>query len=210
MNGLSNLTGDGIDCLSKDFADIKVDDGSEVDTGLALPKVSKRTSPKGKRGKKGKDDHPLRPTFYMYDNMDNPVRAAGIIPYAMKNDKLHFLVINRNDRYEDFGGKTSQEDITLTHTILREAYEESNGIFTPPMIYDYIVNPCFIKKSKYVVYFVPISPKWMSRDFGDIEHHEQIIRKVEWVPYNKFLTNRHPRLFSKNFVDRVKNLSRSC
>lgn len=171
-------------------------------------KKRKRAKNAGRKLAKKAKEHSSRPTFYVDDDNQKPVRAAGVIPYSIIDGELKFLVISRKDNYEDFGGKTSEEDISIHQTILREAYEESNGLFSPPMIYDHLVNPCYIARCKYIVYFVPVSSSWKSSDFGDIEYHEKISRKVEWVPIKTFMSKRHPRLNSDNFVTRIRRLSK--
>ena len=40
------------------------------------------------------------------------------------------MIRKTNDKiYEDFGGKTDMEDMTILDTISREVFEESNKIF---------------------------------------------------------------------------------
>lgn len=66
-----------------------------------------------------------RPTF---DCKYGLIRAAGIIPYTLLNDNLYFLLQNKNEMYEDFGGKTENIDKSAIDTALRECSEESNKI----------------------------------------------------------------------------------
>ena len=206
------------DSIVENFSSLHISDSIPSSSDVRLIDVSTNSTPKKKKSKKRSSGNkspdsqkqsrwvPYRPTFYLDGDENKPIRAAGILPYAMFDGKPKFLVISRKDRYEDFGGKTAYEDLSIDQTILREAYEESNGLFTPSMIYPHLVNPCYIPKCKYLVYFIPISPAWDPKDFGNLEFCENVQRTVEWVPLSVFKHMRHPRLHSSPFPSRLFNL----
>ncbi len=127
-----------------------------------------------------------RPTFYYKNNKKNPIRAGGVLFYRFFPD-FEMLLINPNNkiRYEDFGGKTDEQDKNILETIAREVYEESNGIFSQKWTInelEYATN-IYIKQSKYLLYFVNITnlENVYKKDFGEKEFHENIKRTVEWV-----------------------------
>jgi hypothetical protein len=72
-----------------------------------------------------------RPTFYLhkYNNKyNNHIRASGILFYNKNTKKV--LMIKKDGKYEDFGGKTDIVDNHAFDTACRETEEESNGIFS--------------------------------------------------------------------------------
>ena len=97
------------------------------------------------------------PIFYYKNEIKYEIKAGGVIFYTFDRscNKLKFLLINNNDIYEDFGGKTDLNDKTIIDTISREVEEESNQIFSKKEIYEKIKNknPLYTKNSKYILYF---------------------------------------------------------
>lgn len=89
--------------------------------------------------------------------MTTVVRAAGIIPYTIKNGVTYFLMVKTNDKgFSDFGGKI--EDGELPHEIAaREAEEESNGIFQKTDVLKTIgTRYLYIPAAKYALFFYPL------------------------------------------------------
>ena len=151
-----------------------------------------------------------RPTFHAFNDKSNLIRAGGLIYYKFKNNKLQFLLIKCNNVYEDFGGKTDKVDESFEDTIAREAREESNGIFEEDEILMEICekNLAYYKKSKYIVSLLETKKEYDPTDFGDIEHHTNIKRTVEWVDYDDIITknNLHIRLKFDNFCKKIENI----
>ena len=131
-----------------------------------------------------------RPTFYFLNKV-NTIRAAGVMFFRYNNvaEQLEFLMIKCKDKYEDFGGKTSERDKTIYDTVIREAFEESNGVLSRDYVHDCIKNlqGVYTKKSKYLVFFSEFDLKCNLSDFGTEEFYANISRTVEWIPGHKLI-----------------------
>jgi len=158
------------------------------------------------------------PIFYYNDNKKYEIKAGGVMFYAYDyTDKiLKFLMINYNNKYEDFGGKTSIADKCIFDTISREVEEESNNIFTKDDIYNHIIKkkPIYTKNSKYIIYFHKLDNHHDFKPdmFGDKEIYEDIPRTVEWIAYDtlknaEFVKNKlNFRLKFKHFFKRIDKI----
>jgi|694.fasta_scaffold146404_3 hypothetical protein len=137
-----------------------------------------------------------RPTFYLDNNKEKPIRAGGVLIYKMNGDDLEVL-ISENEHsygivYEDLGGCTDNEDFNYIDTIVREAYEESNKLIKRKALRRQIENNIsylYSEKAKYVVYIVEATKKqekMVSADFGDKEEHDGFNRKIKWIKISEF------------------------
>ena len=143
----------------------------------------------------------------VYTEQNEPCKAAGALLYQKSGNQTFFLLINRNGRYEDFGGRVEVIDNTVIDTVAREVVEESNGV----------INNSFIRSllnkrgpvlhspiSQYFMYFrrVHESVIYKPEFFGDCEIHDNIVRTVEWVSKRELLSiwdvkgKIHPRIKS--------------
>ena len=128
--------------------------------------------------------------------------GAGVILY--NGSKILMQKANNKDYWEDFGGRTDEEDKDIIYSAFREAKEESNGVLT----HSYLKR--LIKKNKekcyplnqinsYFVYMIYVDreekAKLKSDIFGECEFHDSISRIVEWVDRSVKL---HPRINSIN------------
>jgi hypothetical protein len=150
---------------------------------------------------------PPKKIFYFENYNDMPVKAGGILPYKIMNGELYFLMINKNNIYEDFGGKIENSDETPEDMASREACEESNCLLDKEIIKRNIIESSFniyIKHAKYVLYIFQANryvEKLHSTQFGDAELHDNIKRTVEWISYEQFLTSKkHVRLCDNNIL----------
>ena len=143
-----------------------------------------------------KDD---RPTFYLNDDTDKPLRAGGVLFYRKNpdTDKYEIMLIHSRDKYEDFGGRTDKIDKTIIQTVAREVYEESNKIFKKKFIRSKLkkTEPIYIKYCKYALYFIELKYYYHPEIFGDREFHDNISRTIEWIPYDEFI--------EKDFYDKL-------
>ena len=150
----------------------------------------------------------FRPTFYY---QSRPVRAAGILLWTRKGNRIMRMFNKCHGRLEDLGGKTDRADKGPIDTAIREACEETNNhIFSPyhtqqecaSMLYDHIMDFVDIQynaKSKYLLYRVQVHPSILDmnmRRFGRTETTEWgvLAHHFQWrwsVPYTNQL---HPRL----------------
>ena len=126
----------------------------------------------------------VRPTFYLGGLKHNPIRAGGVIFYKYNESGYDCLLSYDGKTYSDFGGKTDTSDSCIEDTVSREVAEESNGVFEKDWTKDRLKqNPFYIKKGKYIVYFVELTSWYDPSLFGDIEVHAQIPRKIDWIPF---------------------------
>lgn len=137
-----------------------------------------------------KDD---RPTFFLDDDPDKPLRAGGVLFYRKNPDTNNYelMLIHSRGKYEDFGGCTDKKDKNIIGTVTREVYEESNKIFRKKFIRSKLKKsePLYIKYCKYALYFIELKYYYDPEIFGDREIHDNIRRTVEWISYDKFLEN---------------------
>lgn len=160
-----------------------------------------------------------RPTFYYKNNENNPIRAGGIIYYRIvDNNNIEFLMIKKNDRYEDFGGKTESFDDTYLETVAREANEESNGIIIQNEVYKHLDNidsinsfTAYSLTSKYILFICPAAQEYDPIKFDMMEYKYNLKRNVEWVNAEDFLQTKyssmlHRRLRFTEFFDIIRQL----
>jgi ADP-ribose pyrophosphatase YjhB (NUDIX family) len=131
-----------------------------------------------------------RPTFYLNDDQEKPLRAGGVMFYRFDMEEFDYklLLIYSRDKYEDFGGCTDAVDDNIKETVSREVEEESNKIFSQKYILDNIKDDksVYIKHCKYILYFMELEEKYDPEIFGNREIHDGFDRTVEWVPYDNF------------------------
>lgn len=160
-----------------------------------------------------------QPIFYYNNNKKYQIKAGGAIFYHIDDKKnLKFLMIKNKNKYEDFGGKTDMNDLSIEETVAREVEEESNKIFTKKEIIENIKNltPIYTQASKYLLYFYEIKDDTLydPQIFGDKEIYENISRTVEWVPYfqikSSIFINQclNPRLRFKTFFETIDILNK--
>jgi hypothetical protein len=131
-----------------------------------------------------------RPTFYLDDDENKPIRAGGVLFYFFDETDLtyYLLLIYSREKYEDFGGCTDCEDKSIQDTVARETAEESNYIFSKKFVLDKIQDqkPVYIKHCKYVLYFVELTEKYDSNVFGTREICDGFDRTVEWISFDTY------------------------
>lgn len=124
--------------------------------------------------------------------------GAGVILY---NGSKILMQKSRYENYwEDFGGRTDEEDKNIIYSAYREAKEESNGVLTHSYLKRLVKkNPkkCYPleQDNSYFIYMIYVDReekgKLKSERFGDCEIHDGIPRIVEWVERDVKL---HPRI----------------
>lgn len=96
-------------------------------------------------------------------------RAAGIIPYYIKNGEI-FILINKETQYKNnklncIGGKVEEEDNTIYDTIVREFSEETGEILSSnelELLREKLPKRSiriYIEESKYLVVFFKIKKR---------------------------------------------------
>ena len=148
-----------------------------------------------------------RKTFFLDDNKEKPITAGGVMIYRFNNNDIEVLLADTRGTFEDLGGCADKKDKTILSTIAREAYEESNELLNKRKIKKRLKDAPFIyvQKMKYVVYFIPANSeetKLISSDFGNIEKHDQILRKINWFPLT---TLKRSDIFKEKLNWRIKN-----
>ena len=154
-----------------------------------------------------------RPTFYYYSannsaNNSNLIRAGGVIFYYQdsltKNIKILMQYTERNvdnikrNLYEDIGGKTDEVDTCINDTIIREVFEETNGIISKELIKEYLDknNHClYLHSSKYYLVLIKVNDNIKNidrRSFGKIETSSNKKRQFFWIDANRLKTKGTP------------------
>lgn len=161
--------------------------------------------------------------FFKFTN-NRPVTAAGVLIHEAENDRYLLQYMPKIGRFDDFGGKVEWEDDTVLHTILRELYEETNGLMCNKSNPIKFRNSKFyyIKKSKYLLAVIDSRNINIEKDlkhYLNIETCTNIDRKLVWV-YKKemdgiqlnprlkpYFDNSSEELGSEmDFIVRTKNL----
>ena len=158
-----------------------------------------------------------RKTFYLDKEKEKPVTAGGVILYRFVKKNMELLLVEGRGVYEDLGGRTDNDDKDIYTTVAREASEESNNLLSKSKIKKRIkVAPyIYMAKCKYVIYVIKADEneeKLISSDFGEKEEHDDVFRKVKWIPVDTFLLPdiiKHKlnfRLKSKALFDKIKEI----
>ena len=76
--------------------------------------------------------------------------SAGILPYAVDNGKIFYLLGKdwRDYGWSDFGGKCEMTDASTEHTACREFYEETMGSvysLDTPVSYTHLTLPTILR-----------------------------------------------------------------
>ena len=142
-----------------------------------------------------------------------------MIIYRITNNKFDLLLSEARGLYEDLGGRTDDDDKDIISTVSREAYEESNKLLDIKSIKKRIKNadpPIYMKRSKYAVYIIEATKeeaKLKSEKFGNRELHDDVPRKIKWIPLTKFMLpdilkyKINFRLKNKLLFDKLKSLA---
>lgn len=156
----------------------------------------------------------IRPTFYLDNNKNQPIKAGGALIYRVNNKlkDIELLLIKNRGRYEDFGGRTDIKDKTILDTVCREIDEESNNIFRKKPLKKIFTKCNYIYStwSKYVIYMYELSTtnEYYNIDpiiFGNRETHDNIERTVQWIPYSIYKSNEFQK--EVNFRLKIKELN---
>jgi hypothetical protein len=139
-----------------------------------------------------------RPIFYLYDNNNiiQPIRAAGILPISQGKIAL----LQEDDFFSDFGGKSLKGDIDSKSTALRECKEESDSklIFYSDMLNKVII----IERARYALYPIELSSKQKQLLIESPFGHKN--KKIEWFSIEELKrTNLHPRLSNVDFSNLI-------
>ncbi len=161
-----------------------------------------------------------RKIFYLHDDKNFPIMAGGAILYKIENDRVYLLMIEKQGSYEDLGGKTEEIDETIYDVIARETFEESNSLLSKELIKKRLQASKYMynSNSKYIVYMINANDeesKLKMEDFGDKEIHDDMPRKIKWIPADVLLNKnifKHKlahRLKHKYFLDMITNIEKN-
>ena len=147
-----------------------------------------------------------RPTFTY---LNQPVRAVGILPYYIYNDKKIYLFrIVDGNKATDIGGCTDTIDKNYLDTACREASEETNGHFFKisdslkecqnkflKLLQTENYEIKYNKKGKYLLFKIKVHSKYSRnmKRFGTLETTDKMNHYYIWRPLDK-IYNLHPRL----------------
>lgn len=127
--------------------------------------------------------------FFNFTN-NRQVTAAGVLIHDAENDRYLLQYMPKTGRFDDFGGKVEWEDDTVLHTILRELYEETNGLMCNKSNPIKFRNAKFhyIKNSKYLLVVIDSRNINIEKDLNHYLNNEtctNINRKLVWVYKNE-------------------------
>ena len=126
--------------------------------------------------------------------------GGGVILY--NGSKILMQKADNKDYWEDFGGRTDEEDKDVIYSAFREAKEESNNVLNHSYLKKLVKkNPekCYPlnQSNSYFIYMIYVDreekAKLKSGKFGECEFHDSISRVVDWVDRDVKL---HPRINS--------------
>lgn len=124
------------------------------------------------------------------------VSAGGIVIYKIINNDIFMLLIKYSDpkfpKLDDFGGQIDIEDEKIESAIIRETYEESNGLIK---LEDKIFensDKYYTQDAKYLFYLHKVDSDFMNDTtiFGNREEHDDFNRTINWYRYNGNLRRR--------------------
>lgn len=148
-------------------------------------------------------------------NIDNRlVYACGVILYRVQHNRIEMLLIKGKTYLEDLGGKIDASDTDIYETVIREAYEESNGLIkiTRERLLD--TKPIYTPASKYMIYIIRATneeEQLVQEQFGTYELHDKIDREIDWFTLDRFYENVklksvNYRLVNRNLFDRLNEI----
>jgi 8-oxo-dGTP pyrophosphatase MutT (NUDIX family) len=155
--------------------------------------------------------------FYEIDG----IRAGGIIPYYIKNNKV-YLLINKEYRKKDLvynitGGKVDEVDNCIEDTQIRE-FNEETGFLVSNLIERYknqiSKNKFYFKKPKYVLSLININQdnKWINlaenynETFKNVEKiNDRDSEELEWIELFNF--NGEKSYLLKLILSKLKNIN---
>lgn len=148
-----------------------------------------------------------RKTFYLDNEESKPITAGGVMIYRFNNNDIEVLLADTRGTFEDLGGCVDKKDKDIMSTVAREAFEESNELLNRKKIRTRLKTAkyVYVPKMKYLVYLIPANSeetKLVSSDFGDIEKHDNISRKINWYPLNIL---KRADIFKEKLNWRIKN-----
>lgn len=156
-------------------------------------------------------------TFYLNKDKEKPITAGGVIIYRFVSGNMELLMADTRGNYEDLGGRCDKVDKDICTTVAREASEESNELLDKRSIKKRLKDeiPIYMPKMKYVVFVIEATKeeaKLVSSDFGDKELHDDIERKIKWIPLDIvqskeiFKDRLAWRLKSRNLMEKLKSI----
>jgi hypothetical protein len=148
-----------------------------------------------------------RKTFYLNKDKEKPITAGGVILYRFVKNNMELLLADSRGAYEDLGGCVDDNDKNIYETVSREAYEESNKLLSKTKIKNRLKDApsMYAPRSKYVVYIIEANgdeAMLKCADFGEKELHDDIFRKIRWIPLDTFLL---PETIKHKLNWRLKN-----
>lgn len=158
--------------------------------------------------------------------------GAGILPVAMHNNKIYFLLgleneYNDTPGWADFGGGKKFNETSI-ETASREGSEELNGFFgTKENIKHLIENHTILKVdiNSYITYIVKVqydedmptyfnnnyifSKKYLGSTISNKNNGLFEKQKIKWFTYKELTKETNYRIYYTKIIDEIKNNKKS-
>jgi len=192
---------------------------SQIFSSDKLDKTSVETEISGniKPSKKVPVKKNQKTVFFVDNDMTKPVTAGGVVLYKNKKGKMHILIEDSQNKYEDIGGKVDPTDRDIYHTVARETEEETHGLIKETDLLDRLkkADTIYVPISKYLIFIVEANKYeagLKKENFGDKESHDGFDRTIGWILKEDLL---HPsiiklrlnwRIRSKGLFDKLREI----
>lgn len=153
-----------------------------------------------------------RKTLYLDSDENKPVTAAGVLIYRFVKGDMEILMADTRGTFEDLGGRVDKKDKDIVSTASREAFEESNEKLNKRKIKSRLKEApvVYVEKMKYVIYIIQANDdekSLVTKDFGEIETHDNIPRTIKWIPVKSIIFDKlNWRIKNKKIFDILKSI----
>jgi ADP-ribose pyrophosphatase YjhB (NUDIX family) len=130
-----------------------------------------------------------------------------------KTEKMEILLIYKDNKYEDIGGKIDLTDDSIESAAAREVEEETNSVISSESIIERLNaamsqpnRTIYVPNAKYLIFVVECTDdeRVLKKDvFGEYEAHDKIKRSIGWISKDEIFSQRY--IAGKKLNERIKN-----
>jgi len=141
-------------------------------------------------------------------------------------EKMEILLIYKDNKYEDIGGKIDLTDDSIEDAAAREVEEETNSVISSESIIERLQTAMsqpnrtiYVPNAKYLIFIVECTDdeRVLKKDvFGEYEAHDKIKRSIGWISKDEIFSQRYiagkklnERIKNKNLSDALNKIERS-